>query len=99
MEMMKMFESVLGKLNEKQKERIMEQCLLFMTEQENDNDRECNGKKKEEPVCPPDMGRVAGCCPEMMEQFLSTMRNCLGEKGRTREDGKERKTEKAGCCQ
>ncbi len=99
MELMKMFENMLGKMNEKEKERIVERCLSFVKEQGSANDREHDGKKREEPVCPPDMGRVAGCCPEMMEQFLSTMRGCLGEKGRTREDGKERKTEKAGCCQ
>jgi hypothetical protein len=28
--MKKMFESMMGKMSEKEKERIMEQCLLFM---------------------------------------------------------------------
>jgi hypothetical protein len=28
----------------------------------------------------PDTNRVAGCCPELMEQFLNKMRGCFEER-------------------
>lgn len=83
----KMFESMMGKTNEKEKERIMEQCLLFMKGQLSGNDGERDGKKKEETAYPPDGSRFAGCCPEIMEQFYMEMRGCFAEKEKGGEGG------------
>jgi hypothetical protein len=99
MEMMKkMFECMAGKMGEKEKEKWMKQCLTFLEGEGKDKDRERDDKKKEETACPPDRNRVAGCSPEMMEQFLNKMRSCFEERRREGEDGKEKKTEKAKCC-
>jgi len=99
MEMMKkMFESMMGKMNEKEKERIMEQCLLFMKGQLSGNDGERDGKIKEETVFPPDRSKFAGCCPEMMEKFFKEMRGCFAEKEKGEKEGTDEKTEGAKCC-
>lgn len=84
--MKKMFESMLGERNEKEKERIMEQCLSFMKGRASGNDRER------------ELGRFAGRCPEMMESFFQKMRICFAEKAKEEKEGKDGKTEGAECC-
>ena len=94
--MKKMFESMAGKIGEKEKEKWMEKCLTFLEGEGKDKDRERDDKKKEETGHSPD--RVAGCCPEMTEHFLNKMRDCYEERRREGEDGNEKKTEEAKCC-
>lgn len=53
---------------------------------------------EEETACSPDRNRVAGCCPEMMEQYFNKMRSCFEEMRREEEDGKEKKPERSKCC-
>ncbi|HEU5361430.1 MAG TPA: hypothetical protein VFU42_09780 [Candidatus Deferrimicrobiaceae bacterium] len=94
----KMFESMLGERNEKEKEGLMETCLSFLKGQASDNDREREEKNKEEAARPPDRSRFAGCCPETMERFFEKMQECFAEKGKDEKEGKEGKTERTACC-
>ncbi len=96
--MKKVFESMLDKMNEKEKEMFMEHCLLFMRGQASGKDRERDAGKTEETACPPGMSRLAGCCPEMMEQFFHAMRSCLAEKGKEAKKGTVERTEGDECC-
>lgn len=75
--MKKMFESTAGKMGEKEKGKWMEQCLTFLEGEGKDKDQGRDDKIKEETDPPPETNRVAGCCPEMMEQFLNKMRGCF----------------------
>lgn len=59
---------------------------------------EMGEKEKDETTCSPDMNRATGCCPGMMEQYFSKMRNCVEEKGRGSADGEEKKPEGTKCC-
>jgi len=66
---------------------MMERCFDFMKGKETSQDKEQDEKKKEESGCFPNMGKMAECCPEMMETFFSKMKTCFEEKGeRERKD-------------
>lgn len=95
--MKRMFEKMLGTMNDTEKERFLEQCLTFLKGPSSGKDREGPGRAKEE-GSPPERNRFAGCGPERMEEFFHALRNCLEENGRGKEDGKEKKPDRSRCC-
>jgi len=50
--MKKMFESMAGKMGEKEKDKWMEQCLTFLEGEGKDKDRERDDKKRKKRVIP-----------------------------------------------
>ncbi|MGA6992545.1 MAG: hypothetical protein WBX50_01470, partial [Candidatus Deferrimicrobiaceae bacterium] len=61
---MKIMKKMIMNMSEEERVRMMELCFEFMKEKEIGKDKERAEKEREESVCFPDMGKVAGCCPE-----------------------------------
>lgn len=98
MEMMKKMMEKMKEMSEEERVKMMERCFAFMKGKERGKDKEREEKKKGETACCPDMGKIAECCPEMMESFFLNMQNCFKEKGKEEKNGNGEKTEKQGCC-
>ena len=74
-------------MSEEERARMMERCFEFMKGKETGRDKEQDEGKRKESGCFPNMGKMAECCPEMMETFFSKMKSCFEEKGeRERKD-------------
>jgi len=95
---MERMKNVMERMSEEERARMMERCFEFMTGKETGKDREQDEKKKEEPCCFPDMGRMAERCPGIMETFLSKAMNCFEGTGKEEKKDPGAKTEKSGCC-
>ncbi len=78
---MERMRKMLEKMSKEERVRMMERCFEFMKEKESGKDKEREEKKRKESACGPDMGRMAECCPEMMETFFLKRENCFEGKG------------------
>ena len=72
---------MIEKMSKEERVRMMERCFEFMKEKERGKDKERDEKKRDESACDPDMGRMAECCPQMMETFFLKMKDCFEGKG------------------
>jgi hypothetical protein len=84
-------------MSEEERVKMMERCFEYMKGKESGKDKDQDDKKREESARFPDMGKIAECCPGMMETLFSKRMSCFGEKGK--EETKENdKTENPKCC-
>ena len=95
---MERMKKMMEKMSEDERVRMMERCFKFLKGKKIGKDKEQEEKKKEEPACFPDMGKIGECCPEMMERFFPKMMSCFEGKGRAEKNDTGEKTEKPGCC-
>lgn len=96
---MERMKKMMEKMSEEERVRMMERCFGFMKEKEGGKGKEREEKERGESACVPDMGKMAECCPEMMETFVLKMKGCFEGKGKKEKNDTEEKTEKPGCCQ
>lgn len=84
--------------NMTQEERVgmMERCFELMKGKQIGKDKEQDEKKREESACFPNMGKMAECCPGMMETFFSKMMRCSEGKGNEEKKATGEKTEPPG---
>ena len=85
-------------MSEEERARMMERCFEFMKRNEIGKDREKEEKKREKPCCLPDMGRMAECCPGMMETFFPNRMSGFEGTGKEEKKDPGAKTETSGCC-
>jgi hypothetical protein len=95
---MERMKKMMENMSEEEKVRMMERCFEFLKEKEGGKDKEREEKKREKSACFPDMGKMAECCPEMMETFFLKMKDCFGGTGKEEKKDTGEKTEKPGCC-
>ncbi len=88
--MKKMMENMSGE----ERVGMMERCFELMKEKEIVKDKDQDEKKKDGSSCIPDMGKMAECCPGMMETFFSKMKSCFEGKGNEEKKDIGEKTEK-----
>lgn len=95
---MERMKKMMENMSEEERVKMMERCFELMMGKETGKDREQDDKKREESARFPDMGKMAECCPRMMETFFSKMKNCFEGKGEKEKEDTSEKTEKPGCC-
>jgi hypothetical protein len=95
---MERMKKMMENMSEEERVRMMERCFEFLKGKESGKDKEREEKEREESACLPDMGKMADCCPEMMETFFAKMKGCFEGKGKEEEKDTDEKTEKPGCC-
>jgi hypothetical protein len=80
---MERMKKMMENMSKEERARMMERCFEFMKGKETGRDKEQEGKKREESGCFPNMGKMAECCPGMMETFFTKMKDRfegMGEK-------------------
>jgi len=88
---MERMKKIMENMSEEEKVRMMERCFEFMKGKVTGKDKELDDRKREESCCFPNMGKMAECCPEMMETFFVKMKGCFegnGEKEKKDTDKK-----------
>jgi hypothetical protein len=95
---MERIKKMMENMSEEEKVRMMERCFEFLKEKERGKGKDREEKNREESACFPDMGKMAECCPEMMEKFFLKMKGCFDGKGKEEKKDTDEKTEKPGCC-
>ena len=74
---MERMKKMMEKMSEEERVRMMERCFEFMKGKESGKDKEREETEREESPCVPTMGKMAECCPEMMETFFLKMKVCF----------------------
>ena len=95
---MERMKKMMENMSEEERVGMMELCFELMKGKEIGKDKEQEEKKREESACFPDMGKMAECCPGMMETFFIKMKSCFEGKGNEEKKDIGEKTEKSGCC-
>ena len=96
---MERFKKMMENMSEEERVRMMERCFEFMKGKETSKEKEQDDKKREESGCFPTMGKMAECCPEMMETFFTKIQNCFEKRGeKEKNDTDKKEGEKTGCC-
>jgi hypothetical protein len=86
-------------MSEEERVKMMERCFEFMKGKEPGKNEERDEKKREETACIPDMGKIADCCLEVMETFISKVMSRFEGKAKEEKKDTDEKTEDPGCCQ
>jgi len=78
---MERMKKMMENMREEERVKMMERCFEFMKGKETGQDKEQEGKKREESGCFPNMGKIAECCPEMMGTCFTKMKGCFEGNG------------------
>ncbi len=84
---MERLKKIMDNMSEEEKVRMMERCFELMKGKDPGKDKERDEKKREESARFPDMGKIADCCPEVMEPFFSKVMSCF--EGKAKEEKKD----------
>ena len=72
---MERMKKMMENMSEEERVKMMECCFELMKAKETGRDKEQDEKKREESACFPNMGKMAECCPGMMETFFAKMKD------------------------
>jgi hypothetical protein len=88
---------MMGNMSGEERARMMERCFELMKGKEPGKDKERDEKKREESACFPYMGKIADCCPEVMETFFSKVMSCFEGQAKEEKKDTDEKTDDPGC--